>query len=168
MEQARQLWVLSCYFQRPKQKQSLGFSTRKHMKKLNFNNKVNIDSFAHTLCLHNLQIVNKGLHVFILCSFSAEWRRPVIKWNSKVVAGSEVVVRFGSPLDLRCEGDRPVTWQTRLPKHRRYISKNNGNVRTLKVERPTAEFTGTYKCVYTTGSRQLTSSVHVYVKGMLE
>ncbi|KAK5925132.1 hypothetical protein CgunFtcFv8_017680 [Champsocephalus gunnari] len=94
----------------------------------------------------------------------AEWRRPVIKWNSKVVAGSEVVVRFGSPLDLRCEGDRPVTWQTRLPKHRRYISKDNGNVRTLKVERPTAEFTGTYKCVYTTGSRQLTSSVHVYVK----
>ncbi|KAF3838255.1 hypothetical protein F7725_010023 [Dissostichus mawsoni] len=34
----------------------------------------------------------------------------------------------------------------------------------IEVERPTAEFTGTYKCVYTTGSQQLTSSVHVYVK----
>lgn len=91
----------------------------------------------------------------------------MIKFNSKVVGSSEVVVSPGTPLDLRCEGDRPVNWQTRLAKHRRFVSKGNGNVRTLKVERPSAEFTGTYKCFYTAGSqlRGLTSSVHVYVKG---
>lgn len=94
---------------------------------------------------------------------SAEWRRPVIKLNSKVVKSAEVVVSAGSPLDLRCEGEAPVIWQTRLPKHRRYISKGNGTVRTFKVDRPTAEFTGTYKCYYTNGSHR-DSSVYVYVK----
>ncbi|XP_071373460.1 macrophage colony-stimulating factor 1 receptor 1-like [Centroberyx affinis] len=97
----------------------------------------------------------------------AEWRRPVIKFNSKVVVGPEVVVTPGTPLILRCEGDGPVNWQTRLAKHRRYVSKTNGNIRTLKVERPSAEFTGTYKCLYTAGPhrvRELASSVHVYVK----
>uniref|UniRef100_A0A669E5J4 receptor protein-tyrosine kinase n=1 Tax=Oreochromis niloticus TaxID=8128 RepID=A0A669E5J4_ORENI len=93
----------------------------------------------------------------------SEWRRPVIKLNSKVVKSAEVVVRAGSPLDLRCEGEAPVIWQTRLPKHRRYISKGNGTVRTFKVDRPTAEFTGTYKCYYTNGSHR-DSSVYVYVK----
>ncbi|KAF0039395.1 hypothetical protein F2P81_007630 [Scophthalmus maximus] len=46
------------------------------------------------------------------------------------------------------------------------LLQGNGNVRTLKVERPSAEFTGTYKCFYTAGSQQrdLTSSVHVYVQ----
>uniref|UniRef100_A0A669EIZ0 receptor protein-tyrosine kinase n=1 Tax=Oreochromis niloticus TaxID=8128 RepID=A0A669EIZ0_ORENI len=92
-----------------------------------------------------------------------KWRRPVIKLNSKVVKSAEVVVRAGSPLDLRCEGEAPVIWQTRLPKHRRYISKGNGTVRTFKVDRPTAEFTGTYKCYYTNGSHR-DSSVYVYVK----
>ncbi|XP_033488782.2 macrophage colony-stimulating factor 1 receptor isoform X1 [Epinephelus lanceolatus] len=96
---------------------------------------------------------------------SAEWRRPVIKFNSKVVGSSEVVVRPGTTLDLRCEGDGPVNWQTRLAKHRRYVSRGNGKARTLKVERPSAEFTGTYKCYYTAaGLQHLTSSVHVYVK----
>uniref|UniRef100_A0A669CC09 receptor protein-tyrosine kinase n=1 Tax=Oreochromis niloticus TaxID=8128 RepID=A0A669CC09_ORENI len=98
-----------------------------------------------------------------LALLSAEWRRPVIKLNSKVVKSAEVVVRAGSPLDLRCEGEAPVIWQTRLPKHRRYISKGNGTVRTFKVDRPTAEFTGTYKCYYTNGSHR-DSSVYVYVK----
>lgn len=93
----------------------------------------------------------------------------MIKFNSKVVRSSEVVVKPGSALDLTCEGDGPVNWQTRLAKHRRFVSKGNGNVRTFKVERPSAEFTGTYKCFYTAGSQQheLASSVHVYVKGEL-
>uniref|UniRef100_A0A668VWV3 receptor protein-tyrosine kinase n=1 Tax=Oreochromis aureus TaxID=47969 RepID=A0A668VWV3_OREAU len=98
-----------------------------------------------------------------LALLSAEWRRPVIKLNSKVVKSAEVVVSAGSPLDLRCEGEAPVIWQTRLPKHRRYISRGNGTVRTFKVDRPTAEFTGTYKCYYTNGSHR-DSSVYVYVK----
>lgn len=92
----------------------------------------------------------------------------MIKLNSKVVDRAEVVVRPGTPLDLRCEGDGPVNWQTRLTKHRHYVFKSGRNVRTMKVERPTAEFTGTYKCSYAAGSqyRHLTSSVHVYVKGL--
>ncbi|KAM4622064.1 macrophage colony-stimulating factor 1 receptor [Polymixia lowei] len=103
----------------------------------------------------------------ILASAAQEWRRPVIKFNSKVVVRSEVVVSAGTPLVLRCEGDGPVNWQPRLSKHRRYVSKANGNIRTFKVERPTAEFTGTYKCMYADRQpegRELASTVHVYVK----
>lgn len=95
-----------------------------------------------------------------------EWK-PIIKVNSKVVTGPEVVVKAGRRLDLRCEGNRPVNWQPRLPKHRRYVSRGNGNVRIFKVERSSAEFTGTYKCFYTANPdfNNLTSSLHVYVKG---
>lgn len=93
----------------------------------------------------------------------------MIKFNSEVVGSSEVVVNPGSPLDLTCEGDNPVNWQTRLPKHKRFISRGSGNVRTLKVERPSSEFTGTYKCFYTGFQySNLTTSVHVYVKGELK
>lgn len=91
----------------------------------------------------------------------------MIKFNSMLVVGSEVVVVPGTPLVLRCEGDGSVNWQTRLPKHRRFVSKGSGNVRTFKVEHPSAEFTGTYKCFYTSGLlrlRGLASTVHVYVK----
>lgn len=93
----------------------------------------------------------------------------MIKFNSKAVVSAEVVVSPGTSLDLKCESDRPVNWQPRLAKHRRFVSKANGNVRTFKVERPTAEFTGTYRCYYTAmpQQRQLISSVHVYIKGEL-
>uniref|UniRef100_A0A673XCG7 receptor protein-tyrosine kinase n=1 Tax=Salmo trutta TaxID=8032 RepID=A0A673XCG7_SALTR len=98
---------------------------------------------------------------------SAEWRRPVIKLNSEVVVGPEVVLNPGTPLVLRCEGDGPVNWLTRLSKHKSLISKGNGSVRTFTVDRPSAEHTGTYKCEYTSGNvkgRDLFSTVHVYVK----
>lgn len=102
----------------------------------------------------------------VVCAASPKLRRPVIKFNSEVVLSREVVVDPGTPLVLSCEGDRPVDWQTRLMKHRRYLSKANGNVRTFKVDHPSAEFTGTYKCFYTAGSypSELTASVHIYVK----
>ncbi|XP_056151580.1 macrophage colony-stimulating factor 1 receptor [Lampris incognitus] len=103
----------------------------------------------------------------VVTDAQAEWRHPVIKFNSKVVEGSEVVATPGTPLILTCEGDGPVNWQTRLAKHRRFVTKASGNVRTFRVERPTAEFTGTYKCIYTAGLRRvhdLASSVHVYIK----
>ncbi|XP_055080934.1 macrophage colony-stimulating factor 1 receptor isoform X2 [Periophthalmus magnuspinnatus] len=96
---------------------------------------------------------------------SVEWRRPVIRFNSRVLTRPEVVVKVGTQLDLRCEGDGPVNWRPRLPKHRRYISKLRGSVQMLRVERPTAEFTGTYVCYYTSGpQRELTASIHVYVR----
>lgn len=147
---------------------------------------INTNTETHTrakiLCLPPMEFVL--IHLFLLCpsypnvspcihqcllSISAEWRHPVIKFNSKVVGTSEVVVKPGTSLDLQCEGDGPVNWLTRLPKHRRFVSKSPGNIRTIKVERPTAEFTGTYKCFYSAGSqhRHLTSSIHVYVKGEL-
>ncbi|XP_062332370.1 macrophage colony-stimulating factor 1 receptor isoform X2 [Osmerus eperlanus] len=95
----------------------------------------------------------------------AEWPRPVIKQNS-VVLGSQLVITPGTPLVLRCVGNGPVTWVTRLPKHRRNV-KGNGTLQTLRVDRPMADHTGTYKCMYTSGtpkSRQLFSAVHIYVK----
>ncbi|CAL8263962.1 unnamed protein product [Lota lota] len=106
---------------------------------------------------------------FLAPSIQAEWKRPVIKFNSRVVVGDEVVVSPGTPLVLRCEGDGPVIWTTRLPKHRRYVSRGAGRVRTFKVDRPTAEFTGTYQCAYTSRNHNMpaevtASSVHVYVK----
>uniref|UniRef100_A0AAQ4RN22 receptor protein-tyrosine kinase n=1 Tax=Gasterosteus aculeatus aculeatus TaxID=481459 RepID=A0AAQ4RN22_GASAC len=69
-----------------------------------------------------------------------------------------------TPLDLRCERDAPVNWYTRLAKHRRFVSRGNGKVRSFRVERPSAEFTGTYKCAYTAGPQHPSASVHVYVK----
>ncbi|XP_049599936.1 macrophage colony-stimulating factor 1 receptor 1 isoform X2 [Syngnathus scovelli] len=103
---------------------------------------------------------------FVIFVAAAEWRRPVIRLNSKVVSGPEVVVKSGTILDLRCEGDAPVNLQPRLAKHKRYMSKGRGNVSILKVERLSAEFTGTYRCSYTGGTqhRNVTSSVHVFVK----
>lgn len=93
----------------------------------------------------------------------------MIKFNSEVVENSEVVVKPGTCLELQCEGDGPVNWQTRLAKHKRYVSRTPGTVRILRVDRPTAEFTGTYKCFYSAlpQHHQLISSVHVYVKGEL-
>lgn len=98
---------------------------------------------------------------------TVEWRHPVIWFNSKVVQSSELVVKPGASLELRCEGNGPVNWQTRLSKHKRYMSRSPGNIRTIRVEHPTAEFTGTYKCFYSAWPqhRRLTSSVHIYVKG---
>uniref|UniRef100_A0A8C7L0G3 receptor protein-tyrosine kinase n=1 Tax=Oncorhynchus kisutch TaxID=8019 RepID=A0A8C7L0G3_ONCKI len=97
----------------------------------------------------------------------AQWRHPVIKLNSQLVVGSEVVLNPGTPLVLRCEGDGPVNWLTRLAKHKRFISKVKGRVRTFRVDRPSAEHTGTYKCEYTSVNvkgQNLFSTVHVYVK----
>ncbi|XP_061541250.1 macrophage colony-stimulating factor 1 receptor [Phycodurus eques] len=106
------------------------------------------------------------LLAFVVSVASVEWRRPVIRLNSKVVLSPEVVVNSGTPLDLRCEGDRPVNWQPRLAKHKRYMSRGRGNVSILKVAHPSAQFTGTYKCFYIGGTQHhnLTSSVHVFVK----
>uniref|UniRef100_A0A8C8HEL8 receptor protein-tyrosine kinase n=1 Tax=Oncorhynchus tshawytscha TaxID=74940 RepID=A0A8C8HEL8_ONCTS len=91
----------------------------------------------------------------------------LVSLNSQLVVGSEVVLNPGTPLVLRCEGDGPVNWLTRLAKHKRFISKVKGRVRTFRVDRPSAEHTGTYKCEYTSVNvkgQNLFSTVHVYVK----
>uniref|UniRef100_A0A8C8E154 receptor protein-tyrosine kinase n=1 Tax=Oryzias sinensis TaxID=183150 RepID=A0A8C8E154_9TELE len=106
------------------------------------------------------------LLLMVVPATSVERRRPVIKLNSRLVGSTEVVIKTGNILDLRCEGNEPVNWQPRLAKHKRYVSRGSGNVRTFKVDRATAEFTGTYKCFYAAKSQysNLTSWVHVYVK----
>uniref|UniRef100_A0A8C5D205 receptor protein-tyrosine kinase n=1 Tax=Gadus morhua TaxID=8049 RepID=A0A8C5D205_GADMO len=102
------------------------------------------------------------------CS-AAEWKRPLIRSNSVAVAGNEVVVPPGTPLILSCEGDGPVVWTPRLPKHRRFVSRGAGRVRTFRVDRPSAEFTGTYQCKYAHRNQNAPGGaavawVHVYVK----
>ncbi|XP_010895132.2 macrophage colony-stimulating factor 1 receptor isoform X3 [Esox lucius] len=97
----------------------------------------------------------------------AEWQRPVIKLNSQLVFGPEVVLTKGTQLVLRCEGNGPVNWLTRLAKHRKFISKGNSTVKTFKVDKLSAEHTGTYTCEYTSVDVKrpnLVSTVHVYVK----
>ncbi|KAK7137583.1 hypothetical protein R3I94_013286 [Phoxinus phoxinus] len=90
---------------------------------------------------------------------------PRIRLNSGALAGSDVTLSSGSPLHLICEGDDPVTWHPRLAKFKRYISKDVGNIRSFRVDKATADITGTYKCSYTNGNySNVSSSVHVFVR----
>ncbi|KAG5853378.1 hypothetical protein ANANG_G00072660 [Anguilla anguilla] len=97
------------------------------------------------------------------CAAQAELQPPVIRVNSKVLNGSEVVLGPGTPLVLQCTGGDDVTWSPRLAKHRKHISRTPGRESTLRVDRPTAEHTGTYKCEYR-ARPGLQASVHVYVR----
>ncbi|XP_073668229.1 macrophage colony-stimulating factor 1 receptor isoform X2 [Paramisgurnus dabryanus] len=85
--------------------------------------------------------------------------------NSDVLSGTDVILDSGSPLHLRCEGDGPVTWVPRLNKHKRYISKETGNIRSFHVDKATVEFTGTYTCSYISKDKSNeSSSLHVFVR----
>uniref|UniRef100_A0A8C1ZPR7 receptor protein-tyrosine kinase n=1 Tax=Cyprinus carpio TaxID=7962 RepID=A0A8C1ZPR7_CYPCA len=85
--------------------------------------------------------------------------------NSGAPVGTDEILDSGSPLHLICEGDGPVTWLLRLARHKRFISKEVGNVRSFHVDKATADFTGTYKCVYMNkNDSNESSSVHVFVR----
>uniref|UniRef100_A0A8C1GNC7 receptor protein-tyrosine kinase n=1 Tax=Cyprinus carpio TaxID=7962 RepID=A0A8C1GNC7_CYPCA len=93
------------------------------------------------------------------------WSEPRIRLNSGAPVGTDVILDSGSPLHLICEGDGPVTWLPRLARHKRFISKEVGNVRSFHVDKATADFTGTYKCVYMNkNDSNESSSVHVFVR----
>uniref|UniRef100_A0A8C2DDJ6 receptor protein-tyrosine kinase n=1 Tax=Cyprinus carpio TaxID=7962 RepID=A0A8C2DDJ6_CYPCA len=93
------------------------------------------------------------------------WSEPRIRLNSGAPVGTDVILDSGSPLHLICEGDGPVTWLLRLARHKRFISKEVGNVRSFHVDKATADFTGTYKCVYMNkNDSNESSSVHVFVR----
>uniref|UniRef100_A0A672MY74 receptor protein-tyrosine kinase n=1 Tax=Sinocyclocheilus grahami TaxID=75366 RepID=A0A672MY74_SINGR len=93
------------------------------------------------------------------------WSEPRIRLNSGAPVGTAVILDSGSPLHLICEGDGPVTWFPRLAKQKRFISKEIGNVRSFYVDIATADFTGTYKCIYMNGNdSNESSSVHVFVR----
>uniref|UniRef100_A0A8C1ZRF4 receptor protein-tyrosine kinase n=1 Tax=Cyprinus carpio TaxID=7962 RepID=A0A8C1ZRF4_CYPCA len=93
------------------------------------------------------------------------WSEPRIRLNSGAPVGTDEILDSGSPLHLICEGDGPVTWLLRLARHKRFISKEVGNVRSFHVDKATADFTGTYKCVYMNkNDSNESSSVHVFVR----
>uniref|UniRef100_A0A8C1F039 receptor protein-tyrosine kinase n=1 Tax=Cyprinus carpio carpio TaxID=630221 RepID=A0A8C1F039_CYPCA len=105
-----------------------------------------------------------ALYVLII-RLSFIYHRPRIRLNSGAPVGTDVILDSGSPLHLICEGDGPVTWLLRLARHKRFISKEVGNVRSFHVDKATADFTGTYKCVYMNkNDSNESSSVHVFVR----
>ncbi|KAK9963662.1 hypothetical protein ABG768_006830 [Culter alburnus] len=93
------------------------------------------------------------------------WSEPQIRLNSGALVGTDVILSSSSPLHLICEGDGPVTWIPRLARHKKYISKEVGNIRSFRVDRATVDFTGTYKCIYMNENySNVSSSVHVFVR----
>ncbi|KAF7702314.1 macrophage colony-stimulating factor 1 receptor isoform X2 [Silurus meridionalis] len=90
------------------------------------------------------------------------WSQPRIKVNGQDPGESDVVIDAGSLLVLTCEGDGPVNIIPRLAKFKSY-SKANGNICTFAVQKATSQFTGTYKCVYTSGKFS-NSSVYIFVR----
>ncbi|XP_073668333.1 macrophage colony-stimulating factor 1 receptor isoform X2 [Paramisgurnus dabryanus] len=108
------------------------------------------------------------LFIFVLGLLDSRahgWSQLKIFVNSDVLSGTDVILDSGSPLHLMCEGDGPVTWVPRLNKHKRYISKGTGNIRSFHVDKATVEFTGTYTCSYISKDKSNeSSSLHVFVR----
>uniref|UniRef100_A0A4W5RRA5 receptor protein-tyrosine kinase n=1 Tax=Hucho hucho TaxID=62062 RepID=A0A4W5RRA5_9TELE len=88
---------------------------------------------------------------------------PVIKLNSVVLREAERTLPLGTSFTLTCEGDSPATWSTTA------FKKGNTKLRgviTTSTKHLTADYTGTYKCVYD-NQPDLYSEVHIYVKGKM-
>ncbi|XP_048058726.1 macrophage colony-stimulating factor 1 receptor [Megalobrama amblycephala] len=103
--------------------------------------------------------------MLLLLQTAACWSEPQIRLNSGALVGTDVILSSSSLLHLICEGDGPVTWIPRLARHKKYISKEVGNIRSFRVERATVDFTGTYKCIYMNENySNMSSSVHVFVR----
>ncbi|XP_043112984.1 macrophage colony-stimulating factor 1 receptor [Puntigrus tetrazona] len=101
----------------------------------------------------------------VLFTQAQGWSEPRIRLKSGAPVGEDVILDSGSLLHLICEGDGPVTWLPRLAKHKKFISKEVGKVRSFHVGKASAEFTGTYKCIYTNrNDSNGSSSVHVFVR----
>uniref|UniRef100_A0A672QMT7 receptor protein-tyrosine kinase n=1 Tax=Sinocyclocheilus grahami TaxID=75366 RepID=A0A672QMT7_SINGR len=83
---------------------------------------------------------------------------PVIKLNSSPLSQSEVVWSANIPFILSCDGQADIIWKTRLRKHQKHVSQ-----KTLIVDKPTTEYTGTYRCSYK-NQTDLYSEIHIYVK----
>ncbi|KAG9339829.1 hypothetical protein JZ751_022507 [Albula glossodonta] len=98
------------------------------------------------------------LFLFALRAVAQDWKPPLISLNFTSVMEPEVTLLPGTALVLRCHGNNNVTWITAHSKHRRHVHKNAIAVATL-----TAEYTGTYKCVYQ-NRKDLFSTIHIYVK----
>uniref|UniRef100_A0A8C1NUV3 Platelet-derived growth factor receptor-like protein n=1 Tax=Cyprinus carpio TaxID=7962 RepID=A0A8C1NUV3_CYPCA len=93
----------------------------------------------------------------LLCVW-AEFPAPVIKLNSSPLGQSEVVWSAYKPFILSCEGKEDIIWKTRLRKHQKHFSQ-----KTLSVQKPTTEYTGTYRCSYK-NQKDLYSEIHIYVR----
>uniref|UniRef100_A0A672QMP8 receptor protein-tyrosine kinase n=1 Tax=Sinocyclocheilus grahami TaxID=75366 RepID=A0A672QMP8_SINGR len=82
----------------------------------------------------------------------------LIKLNSSPLSQSEVVWSANIPFILSCDGQADIIWKTRLRKHQKHVSQ-----KTLIVDKPTTEYTGTYRCSYK-NQTDLYSEIHIYVK----
>uniref|UniRef100_A0A673LRN0 receptor protein-tyrosine kinase n=1 Tax=Sinocyclocheilus rhinocerous TaxID=307959 RepID=A0A673LRN0_9TELE len=92
------------------------------------------------------------------CMKKSEFPAPVIKLNSSPLSRSEVVRSAYKPFILSCEGQADIIWKTRLRKHQKHVSQN-----TVSVQKPTTEYTGTYRCSYK-NQKDLYSEIHIYVR----
>uniref|UniRef100_A0A673LY16 receptor protein-tyrosine kinase n=1 Tax=Sinocyclocheilus rhinocerous TaxID=307959 RepID=A0A673LY16_9TELE len=97
-------------------------------------------------------------HQALLLQVSPEFPAPVIKLNSSPLSRSEVVRSAYKPFILSCEGQADIIWKTRLRKHQKHVSQN-----TVSVQKPTTEYTGTYRCSYK-NQKDLYSEIHIYVR----
>ncbi len=111
--------------------------------------------FLECICTFSLLLSFSAL----LCVW-AEFPAPVIKLNSFPLNQSEVVWSANTPFILSCEGQADIVWKTRLWKHQKHLLR-----KTLNVQNPTADYTGTYRCSYKS-QKDLYSEIHIYVKGM--
>uniref|UniRef100_A0A8C7L9S4 receptor protein-tyrosine kinase n=1 Tax=Oncorhynchus kisutch TaxID=8019 RepID=A0A8C7L9S4_ONCKI len=93
----------------------------------------------------------------MLCT-AQERSPPVIRLNSVLLREAERTLLLGTSFTLTCEGDSTATWSTTAFKLR---SSKQGSV--ISTKYLTADFTGTYKCVYD-NQPDLFSEVHIYVK----
>ncbi|XP_016102236.1 macrophage colony-stimulating factor 1 receptor-like isoform X2 [Sinocyclocheilus grahami] len=99
-----------------------------------------------------------ALLIAVLPCMAKEFPAPVIKLNSSPLSQSEVVWSANIPFILSCDGQADIIWKTRLRKHQKHVSQ-----KTLIVDKPTTEYTGTYRCSYK-NQTDLYSEIHIYVK----
>ncbi|XP_043077630.1 macrophage colony-stimulating factor 1 receptor [Puntigrus tetrazona] len=99
-----------------------------------------------------------ALLIAVLPCMAKDLPTPVIKLNSSPLNQSEVVWSANRPFVLSCEGQADIVWKTRLRKHQERVSQN-----TLSIQKPTTDYTGTYRCSYKT-QKDLYSEIYIYVK----
>uniref|UniRef100_A0A673LYE1 receptor protein-tyrosine kinase n=1 Tax=Sinocyclocheilus rhinocerous TaxID=307959 RepID=A0A673LYE1_9TELE len=106
----------------------------------------------------HLKVLLSGMIYVMVHLTSSEFPAPVIKLNSSPLSRSEVVRSAYKPFILSCEGQADIIWKTRLRKHQKHVSQN-----TVSVQKPTTEYTGTYRCSYK-NQKDLYSEIHIYVR----
>ncbi|XP_029626026.1 macrophage colony-stimulating factor 1 receptor 1 isoform X2 [Salmo trutta] len=103
-------------------------------------------------------MLSLALFLGIMLCTAQERSPPVIRLNSVLLREAERTLPLGTSFTLTCEGDSTATWSTTAFKRRN--TKQGSMITTRHL---TADYTGTYKCVYD-NQPDLFSEVHIYVK----